>query len=63
MAQEYASKIHEDFDGGLLVIDEVHNIRTMDTDDASRKSIMGVLEDIARIARGMTLVLMTATPM
>lgn len=57
--------IHENFDNRLLIIDEAHNIR--ESADASsakaNKAITEGLERLVKVANGMVLVLLTATPM
>jgi hypothetical protein len=49
--------IHENFDNRLLIIDEAHNIRSQDTQIA-----LG-LEQLVKVADGLVVVLLTATPM
>lgn len=49
--------IHENFDNRLLIIDEAHNIRSEETQIASG------LEKLVKVADGLVLVLLTATPM
>jgi hypothetical protein len=57
---DYHAWIHETFDGRLLIIDEAHNLREgMD----ENKLVAEFLQEIVQIANGMTLVLLTATPM
>lgn len=57
--------IHEHFDNRLLIIDEAHNIR--ESADApsnkANKAITEGLERLVKVANGMVLVLLTATPM
>lgn len=53
--------IHDNFDNRLLIIDEAHNIRS--SDDSSEKEISRGLERLIKVANGMVLVLLTATPM
>ena len=53
--------IHENFDNRLLIIDEAHNIRSRD--DSATKEISTGLERLVKVANGMVLVLLTATPM
>ena len=52
--------IHENFDNRLLIIDEAHNIRSKDD---SEKEISTGLERLIKVANGMVIVLLTATPM
>ena len=49
--------VHENFDNRLLIIDEAHNIRSEETQIASG------LERLVKVADGLVLVLLTATPM
>jgi hypothetical protein len=49
--------VHENFDNRLLIIDEAHNITTQETEVA-----LG-LERLVKVADGLVLVLLTATPM
>ena len=49
--------VHENFDNRLLIIDEAHNIRSEETQIASG------LEQLVKVADGLVLVLLTATPM
>ena len=53
--------IHDNFDNRLLIIDEAHNIRAKD--ETTNKEISTGLERLVKIANGMVLVLLTATPM
>lgn len=54
--------IHENFDNRLLIIDEAHNIRESKLVE-SVKGITEGLEKLVKIANGLVLVLLTATPM
>ena len=57
--------IHENFDNRLIIVDEAHNLKTIsDTEEseASKKRAIA-LERIVKVANGVTLVLLTATPM
>lgn len=56
------SWIHETFDNRLIIIDEAHNLRETSETEAS-KLISIALEYVLKIANGITLVLLTATPM
>jgi hypothetical protein len=49
--------VHENFDNRLLIVDEAHNITTQETEVA-----LG-LERLVKVADGLVLVLLTATPM
>jgi len=54
--------IHETFDNRLMIIDEAHNLReTSETESSKLVSI--ALERVLKTANGITLVLLTATPM
>lgn len=52
--------IHQTFDGRLLIVDEAHNLRE---GIAENKLVADSLQQIVQVANGMTLVLLTATPM
>lgn len=54
--------IHDTFDNRLIIIDEAHNIKETTEGDTS-KYIAIALEKIIGVANGLTLVLLTATPM
>lgn len=54
--------IHDTFDNRLIIVDEAHNLRET-TDTTATKNIGKVLELILKTANGITLVLLTATPM
>jgi hypothetical protein len=62
---EQTKWIHETFDNRLIIVDEAHNLRV--TDDMSETTVSKLaakeLQNIIQIANGMTLVLLTATPM
>jgi hypothetical protein len=52
--------VHETFDNRLVIVDEAHNLR----EGASEmKTVSNALETLVKIAEGMVLVLLTATPM
>ena len=54
--------IHETFDNRLIIVDEAHNLR--DTSESEASKLVGIaLETILKTATGITLVLLTATPM
>jgi superfamily II DNA or RNA helicase len=55
--------IHKNFDNRLVIIDEAHNLRVTTESSSSEKIVSSALTKIAQIAHGMTLVLLTATPM
>lgn len=54
--------IHETFDNRLIIVDEAHNLRETTESDSS-KLVAVALERILKTANGVTLVLLTATPM
>ncbi len=58
--REYTQWIHDTYDDRLLIVDEAHNLRE---DEESNKSVSDALTQIVKIAKGMTLVLLSATPM
>jgi hypothetical protein len=55
--------IHKTFDHRLLIIDEAHAIRESSRGDMSAKAVSSGLEKIVKVADGLVLVLLTATPM
>lgn len=58
--------IHETFDNRLIIIDEAHNIRKVSGDQdiiEGGKLVALSLERVLKIAKGVTLILLTATPM
>jgi hypothetical protein len=59
--QEVEQIIHETFDNRLIIIDEAHNIRQKE--EGKVKLVAATLEKIIKIANGITLILLTATPM
>lgn len=54
--------VNETFDNRILILDEAHNIRPTE-DVKTEKGITKALEKIVKIANGLVLVLLTATPM
>jgi hypothetical protein len=54
--------VHENFDNRLLIIDEAHNIRES-KDEEGMKGVTRALENLVKVAEGMVLVFLTATPM
>lgn len=54
--------IHAEFDNRLVIVDEAHNLRETTESDSS-KLVAVALERILKTATGITLVLLTATPM
>ena len=57
--------IHDTFDNRLIIVDEAHNLRDIyesgESEASKRRS--SAIERIVRVADGVTLVLLTATPM
>lgn len=54
--------IHETFDNRLIIIDEAHNLKET-TETETNKLVAIAIEEILKTAEGVTLVLLTATPM
>jgi superfamily II DNA or RNA helicase len=54
--------IHDTFDNRLIIVDEAHNLRET-TETTASKHIGMAMERILKTANGITLVLLTATPM
>ena len=54
--------IHETFDNRLIIVDEAHNLRDS-TEGETSKLVGRAIETILKTANGITLVLLTATPM
>ena len=61
-ADDLAAWIRRTFNGKLLIIDEAHNLREGNS-DVGFKLVSAALTKVVKIAEGMTLVLLTATPM
>jgi hypothetical protein len=57
---EGAAGIQKEFDNRLIIVDEAHNLRS---GDETSKLVSSQLETILKTAKGITLVLLTATPM
>ena len=55
--------IHATFDNRLLIVDEAHNLRETSETNVDSKFISENLKTIIQTANGITLVLLTATPM
>jgi len=57
--------IHDNFDNRLIIIDEAHKLKTVSESGDSEALKKGALaiERIVKVANGVTLVLLTATPM
>jgi hypothetical protein len=54
--------IHKEFDNRLIIIDEAHNLKET-TETETNKLVAIAIEHILKTANGVTLVLLTATPM
>jgi len=59
---DFEAWVRKTFNGKLLIIDEAHNLREGNGDETFKLVSMS-LQKIVKIAEGMTLVLLTATPM
>lgn len=57
---DYEAWIHETFDNRLVIVDEAHRVAM---EESGTKEVSTALESIVKIADGMVLVLLTATPM
>jgi len=55
--------IHHNFDNRLVIIDEAHNIREPSIAAEGMKGITDAMEKLVKVANGMVLVFLTATPM
>jgi len=64
--REVENFIHETFDDRLIIIDEAHNIRKVSSEQdiiEGGKLVAASLERVLKVAKGVTLILLTATPM
>ncbi len=59
---EFEEWIHKTFDNRLIIVDEAHNIRQA-RDDGEGKEVTAAMETLIKIADGVVMVLLTATPM
>jgi len=60
---DYNKWVHDNFDDRLIIVDEAHNLRVSgETSDASKLSALAI-QHILTTAKGVVLVLLTATPM
>jgi len=57
------SWIHATFDNRLIIVDEAHNLRETSETNVDSKFISAALNQVIQTANGVTLVLLTATPM
>lgn len=55
--------IHDTFDDRLIIVDEAHNLRVTTETTTTAKISAKAIESIVKQAKGVTLVLLTATPM
>jgi hypothetical protein len=55
--------IHQTFDNRLIIVDEAHNLRETSETSVDEKIVSAALKRIVQTASGVTLVLLTATPM
>jgi len=60
---EFYKWIHETFDNRLIIVDEAHNLRAESSESETSKLVAFALETVLKVANGVTLVLLTATPM
>ena len=61
-SNDYIDWIHKTFDNRLIIVDEAHNLKSL-TESTITKQSAKAIETIAKLANGVTLVLLTATPM
>jgi len=54
--------IHETFDNRLIIVDEAHNLRDV-TESTATKKVGKAMETVLQTATGITLVMLTATPL
>lgn len=59
---DFEQWIHDTFDNRLIIVDEAHNLKTTTETVTTKRSSLAI-ETIAKVANGVTLVLLTATPM
>ena len=57
------SWIHTTFDNRLIIVDEAHNLRETSETNVDPKLISAAIKKVVQTANGITLVLLTATPM
>ena len=61
---DFTQWVRDNFNGKLLIVDEAHNLRESDAEKPSEhKLVSDSIQRIVKAAEGMTLVLLTATPM
>jgi hypothetical protein len=61
---DFAEWVRTNFNGKLLIVDEAHNLRESDAEKPSEhKLVSDSIQRVVKAAEGMTLVLLTATPM
>lgn len=61
-AKDQEKWIHDTFDNRLIIVDEAHNLKETTETESSKRVAMS-LERVLKTAEGITLVLLTATPM
>lgn len=59
---EFTKWIHDTFDNRLIIVDEAHNLKVTTETEVSKLASLKV-QDLIKTANGVTLVLLTATPM
>jgi len=61
---DFNAWVRSNFNGKLLIVDEAHNLRESDAEKPSEhKLVSDSIQRVVKAAEGMTLVLLTATPM
>jgi len=61
---DFTQWVRDNFNGKLLIVDEAHNLRESDAEKPSEhKLVSDSIQRVVKAAEGMTLVLLTATPM
>ena len=61
---DFTQWVRDNFNGKLLIVDEAHNLRQSDSEKPSEhKLVSDNIQRVVKAAEGMTLVLLTATPM
>jgi hypothetical protein len=60
---DFKKWIHDTFDDRLIIVDEAHNLRVTTETTSTAKISAQAIEYIVKEAKGVTLVLLTATPM
>ena len=61
---DFTQWVRDNFNGKLLIVDEAHNLRESDSEKPTEhKLVSDSIQRVVKAAEGMTLVLLTATPM